>query len=347
MLTEADDFFCHQIVEPQTRVLHNDPSWGERAFFTVSDPERFALDVGLSQYPNDDTAESYAVLALPDHRQVSMRASRDLSAGRWPPSAGPVRMEVLEPLRRWRLICEHNDSGLTFDLEYTARGDAYETRSPRIRRRHRLVYENVFAFQPGRYDGEIRCDGEIIAVDGIAGNRDRSWGIRASGEGRFRRGLVVTMFAEFEDVSLLSVIHERHDGTPVRRSGAATFEGGSPVRVVEFEHDLRFDPDIRQLVHGSIHLWDAEGRSWNVEAEPRFRLFLAGGGYTSDEHRRGRLGVPFWTERWNTSDPALIRRVDNLNDNVCRMRCGDREGHGLVETMLGEHSRYRVAPLDA
>lgn len=34
--------------------------------------------------------------------------------------------------------------------------------------------------------------------------------------------------------------------------------------------------------------------------------------------------------------------MEELNDNICRMHCGDRVGHGVVETLLGAHDRYAV-----
>lgn len=346
MLVETDDLFCHQLVAPHAEVLLNDVSWAERAFFTVSHPDRFALDIGMSMFPNNDVIESYAVVALPTSVQRSLRCSRDLSEGRWPLWAGAVRMEVLEPMRRWRLVCEENPSGISFDLEYHARAGMHETRMPRLVRRGRLVYDNVIAFQPGRYYGRLEVLGETHVLDGLPGNRDRSWGIRSSGEGRISRGLVTTLFGEFEDVSLLAMMYERHDGTPVVESGAVSREGADLVPVVAFERDLRFDHDSRQLQEARITLVDAEGSRWEVHARPAFRLFLAGGGYRSDELRRGQLGVPLWWEEWDLADPDVVRRVDNLNDNVCHLTCGDREGHGIVETLLGQHDRHVVAALD-
>ncbi|MGB9182713.1 MAG: hypothetical protein WCB67_01505 [Solirubrobacteraceae bacterium] len=345
MFVETDDYFAHQLVETHERVLLNDPSWAERVFFTVSHPDRFALDVGLSMYPNNDTVEAYAVGLLPGGRQFSMRAARDLSAGRRL-FAGPIELEVLEPQRRWRLLCAANPSGIEFDLEYVARAAPYETRMPTLHRRGRLMYDNVIAFQPARYHGEVTLDGTRIAIDGVPGHRDRSWGVRASGEGRMRRGLVTTVFAEFDEFSILAMMYERFNGTPVKYAGVVNHDGGDGVAIERFEHDLVFDHDSRQLQEARFSFGDAQGRTWKVEAQPRMRLHLAGGGYTSDEHRRGQLGVPFWTERWNVDDPTQLRKIDQLNDNISHLRCGALTGHGVVETLLGEHDRYRVAPAE-
>lgn len=342
MLTETDDFFCHQMVAPHVRVLHNDPSWAERAYFPVSDPDRFALDVGVSLFPNGDVLEAYAIATVPDGPQWSLRASRDLSRGRWPLAVEPFRFDVLDPLERWRMRVGPNESGIEFDLVYAARASAFETSSPTIYRRNRLVYENVNLLQTGRYTGWVSIEGERFGVEGIPGHRDRTWGVRASGEGQVPRGLFAWLSAEFDDVALMVIVHERKTGEPVRIDGTVSHEGGELVDIVDVEHDLEFDFQSRQLKCGRFVLTDAEDRVWEVEVDPAMRLYLSGAGYTAGPNRRGQLGVPLWTERWDTADPAVLERVEELNDNICRMRCGERVGHGVVETLLGAHDRYAV-----
>jgi hypothetical protein len=345
VLTETDDFFCHQIAEPHTIVLLNDLSWSERAYFTVSDPERFGLDIGMSMYPNNNRLEAYAIITTSVEEQVSLRAGRDLGADRWPLRVGPVTTEILDPLKRWHLICVPNESGIEFDLTYTARANPYECRSPVLRKHNRLMYDNTNMFQAGRWDGEIRLDGVSYPVEGIPGHRDRTWGVRASGEGRFHRGLLVWCCAEFEDVSVQALIHERHNGAPRHRMGAVSHvDTGEVVPIVDWEHQLEFDHDSRLCLRASFRFEDENGEVWEIEAEPKLRLFLHGGGYTSGEDRRGFLPVDLWTERWDLTDKSLIPKIDGLNDQISRMRCGDRRGHGIVETLIGEHDRYPVSP---
>jgi hypothetical protein len=342
MLSETDDFFCHQMVAPHVQVLHNDPTWAERAYFPVSDPDRFALDVGISLFPNADVLEAYAIATVPGGPQWSLRASRDLSSGRWPLAVGPFSFEILDPLNTWRLRTTPNPSGMEFDLLYEARCDAFETSSPTIYRRNRLVYENVNLLQTGRYSGELTIEGERFALDHIPGHRDRTWGIRSSGEGQIPRGMFAWLSAEFDDLALMVIVHERRDGTPVRIDGTISYEGGGLVDIVAVEHDLTFDHDTRQLQRGTFILTDSRERVWEVEVEPTMRLFLSGAGYTAGPRRRGHLGEPLWSARWDVADPAVLERVEELNDNICRMRCGNRSGHGVVETLLGAHDRYVV-----
>jgi hypothetical protein len=214
-----------------------------------------------------------------------------------------------------------------------------------LRKHNRLMYDNVNMFQAGRWSGEIRIDGATLPVDGIPGHRDRTWGVRASGEGRFSRGLLVWCCAEFEDVAVQSLMHERHNGQPRHRMGAVSYEKtGEVVPIVGWDHDLQFDYDTRLLQKASFRFTDERGAVWEIDADPRLRLFLHGGGYTSGEDRRGFLPVALWTERWDLTDDDLRPRIDGLNDQISLMRCGDRVGHGVVETLIGEHDRYKVAP---
>jgi len=341
MITETDDFFCHQTVAPHAHVSVNDPSWADRGYHTVADPDRFGIDFGVSLYPNADRIETYAIAAVPG-RQWSLRATRDLSQGRYPLWAGPIHVDILEPLKRWRYSCEPNDSGISFELEYEARNRPYEIYQPPVRKNGRLIHHDVYVFQPGYYTGRVTLDDQTFEVDRVAGQRDRTWGLRAAGEGQLPHGLLAWLDAEFDDVSILAHIRDRGDDVPQVRDGAIYHDNGPVVPIVEFEHHLKFDYKTRQCEGGTIRLVDETGEEWLVEIEPKLRIYLSGAGYTSSKTRRGRLPVDLWHERWDLSDPDLVARVEGLNDNVSHMRCNGREGHGVLETSIGEHARYQV-----
>ena len=117
-ITETD-FFCHQLVEPHAYVPSNERSWADRGYHTVSDPDRFGIDFGVSMYPNNDHLETYAIAALPG-RQWSLRACRELSDDRWNLNAGPITFKIVEPLKRWHYECKENESGISFELDYVA-----------------------------------------------------------------------------------------------------------------------------------------------------------------------------------------------------------------------------------
>lgn len=341
MITETDDFFCHQTIEPHAHVSVNDPSWADRAYQTVSDPDRFGLDVGVAMYPNRSRFHTYAIAAVPG-RQWSLRATRDFTGGRWKLSAGPIAAEILEPLQRWRYQCSENDSGISFDLEFEARNGPYQINQPPIRHNGRLIHQDVYVFQTGFYSGQVRLDDEVFEIDRLPGARDRTWGVRVAGEGQLPHGVLAWLNANFDGVSIIAHIRDRGDEMPQVRDGAVYHDGGAIVPIVGFEHELEFAFDTRQCLGGTITLTDATGHVWPVEIDPTLRIYLSGAGYTSTKTRRDRFTDPLWHERWDLTDEDLVQRVEGLNDNVSHMRCNGMDGHGVLETSIGQHARYKV-----
>jgi hypothetical protein len=96
MLTETDDFFCHQTIAPHAHVVLNDLSWGERAYHTLSDPDRFALDIGVATYPNRGMFHTYAIAGVPG-KQWSLPSEGRQAVPR-PCASSPLR--------------EHDEKGL-------------------------------------------------------------------------------------------------------------------------------------------------------------------------------------------------------------------------------------------
>lgn len=341
VITETDDFFCHQTIQPHSYVALNDLSWGERGYHTLGDPDRFGLDIGVASYANRGMFHTYAIAGVPG-KQWSLRATRDFSEGRWELRAGPIHARIIEPMHRWAFKCEPNGSGIAFDLEFEARNGPYMIPQPPIRKGGRLIHEDVYVFQTGFYTGTLSLDDEIFDIDRVPGARDRTWGVRVAGEGQLPHGVLAWLNANFDDVSIIAHIRDRGDEVAQVRDGAVYHDGGDVVPIVGFEHDLRFDYETRQCLGGAIVLTDESGEVWPIEIEPSLRMYLSGAGYTSNSVRRDRFSDPIWHERWDLEDSDLVARVEGLNDNISHMRCGEREGHGVLETSLGVHSKYKV-----
>lgn len=340
-VTKPDDFFTHQLITTHDHVLYNDISWAERAFFTVGVPGGFVLDTGLSFYPNNDVLEAYAVAAVSD-KQYNIRASRSLKSGRWNKDVGPFEFVTVDPLKVWEIHLRENKIGITLDLRFVSRAAPIECRSPFLRKQGRLMYDNVNFFQSGRFSGTVSVRGQTFNVDGQAGHRDRTWGIRNSGEGTVPRGLLTWVSAEFSDHSIMAIIYERANGKHAHAAGAISYEDGRVLNIEEFEHDLSFEPGSKRFVRGEYKFTDETGKVWRIEAERERTLYLSGAGYTSNELRRGLQRGEYWewAELWDQKNPSQYPEYDGLMDNFSRFRCESRDGHGIVETLLGEHYRY-------
>jgi len=342
VLTETDDYFCHQTIAPHAYVEYNDPTWADRAYHTLSDPDRFGIDIGVATYPNRAMFHTYAIAAVPG-RQWSLRGTRDYSEGRWDLRAGPIEARIVEPMQRWSYHCAPNDSGIAFDLEFEARNGPYMIKQPPIRKGGRLIHEDVYVFQTGFYSGTVTLDDETFEVDRLPGARDRTWGVRAFGEGQLPHGVLAWLQANFDGVAIVVQIRDRGDDKPQLRDGAVYYDGGEIVPIVGFEHDLRFDYETRQCEGGTVTLTEKTGKVWPIEIDPAIRIYLSGAGYTmSEETRRDSFTTPVWHERWDLTDPDVVARVEGLNDNISHMRCNGLEGHGVIETSIGQHARYKV-----
>lgn len=182
MLTKGDDYPLHQTPEP-VAYAGTDRNFYDRYFFNGYSGDGslfFAAAMGL--YPQLDIIDASFCLLI-DGVQHNIRASRRLGSERLDLAVGPVRIEIVEPLRQLRLTVSDNDSPVTADIVFTARHAPIE--EPRFTRRNgpRMFMDYTRMTQSGSWSGTIRCDGRDHALSGGThfGTRDRSWGIRPVG----------------------------------------------------------------------------------------------------------------------------------------------------------------------
>ena len=92
------------------------------------------------------------------HRVV--RASRELGADRSDTSVGPFRVEVLEGLKRLRVVLEPNEHGLEFDLTWEGAVPAHLEPKHVDRSMGRIIIDTSRLAQNGRWSGTIRVGDE-------------------------------------------------------------------------------------------------------------------------------------------------------------------------------------------
>ena len=114
--------------------------------------------------------------------QYNFRVSRRLRPNPLTTTIGPLRIEILEGLRRHRLVLEANESGLSFDLEFVATMNPHEEEQHFRRRNGRVTEQMARAQQLGRLSRLDRNRGRAARdrrSGSWLGQRDHSWGIRA------------------------------------------------------------------------------------------------------------------------------------------------------------------------
>ncbi len=365
MLGPADDFLIHQTAEPVRYAATSDRRFYDRHFMTghaCSDALFFMIGIGC--YPNLGVIDAFASIACGD-TQTTTRASRELGHDRLNTrDIGPFTVEVLEGLRRLRVVCERSDEAVALDLTWEGAVPAFEEPPLFNRTLGRVMEQGTRFIQTGCWAGWIEVDGRRFDLDpGSAwGARDRSWGVRSIGLEREPRGLLqakreqaprtsLWMWSpmQFNDYSVHFSIGEfasgKRDIEVVRRT--ESFANGGEIRMLEgAEHDLKFDLESREMLAGSqVSFVEPGGESRTVTLSPLRRAYLRGGtGYGGpDPWRHGTYMGEAWASSvsYDLTDTAITSRIGPTHV-LCRMDMDNGEvGYGTFETQVfGAYPRY-------
>jgi hypothetical protein len=360
MLSPLDDYLSHQTPETFDRVASSDRNFYDRYYFNCHDltGETF-LVIAMGVYPNLGVIDAFATCVQRNQRQFNVRASRELGSDRSNTIIGPIGVEVLEGLRLFRVWCEPNEWGLSFDL--TFQGITPPFLEPHFLRRagNRVVMDYTRLTQPGRWHGDLVVGGERhdVRAEGWWGARDHSWGIRPVGD-REAGGAPVRdgprgFFwnwapLQFDDQAIMYTVSEHHDGSRWHEAAARLYPydaNRAEEKLSVVRHDLRMKPGTRTFDGGRVTLGESSGSEIVLDLEPLSLLQMAGAGYAyqGDLWRHGQYHgeLAIDGESWDLTDEALVRRVSGQNETVCRVRSGDRTGYGIFEFILfGQYDPY-------
>lgn len=344
-LSRGDDYPIHQTPDP-VAYSGTDRNFYDRYFFNGYAPDGssfFAVAFGV--YPHLDVADAHFCVVR-DGVQHCLHASRRLGMERMELSCGPVRIEVLEPLQRLRVVVE--GEGIAADLTFTGR--AFPIEEPRFTWRvgPRTVMDYTRLTQNGHYEGWIEVDGvrEVLPA-GSAGTRDRSWGVRPIGaaDPQFAGKTVPQFFWQWTPVnlpgrSLFFHLNAHADGTPWNTRAVIAPDGAG----AEAFHDDHAPVMATRLADGTR--WPASGElqagGETFRLTPLARFQMRGLGYTSPKWGHGLDHGLLEVER-ETIDLAKIdpARPDNLHvQMLCRVEGpGGESGLGVFEQLaIGDYA---------
>ena len=353
MLSEIDDLLSHQTLETHDRVVMDDPRWTERFIFDVHDPEgELLLWCGLGIYPNTRYMDGFA-LAWHEGVQRNVRCGRERETDLWRLHAGPLRFDILEPMRAWRLALDEAGYGLSFDVTFTRVTQPFQMPTMYVERDGVLLVGYSHFVQAGRYEGWVRVGDRHFDCSGWTGERDRSWGVRPA-SARVRRGLHTWLPIQFDDISIWVWTHEDQRGERDGLCGCVRPVGedpGPPVPITAYRHDL--DVELvghhRVLRGGTLEIEAEDGTSLAIEVEPLGPVAsIYGGGY-GGEHAQGTPKGPLYVdgEIWDLRPPGAFEAIvpHSILEHTCRFRAGDRVGHGNFELCIGEYEPMGFAPV--
>ncbi len=359
-LSPLDDYPVHQIAETMRHVGTSDRNFYDRYYFNLHgcSDELFRV-LGLGQYPNLGVQDAFAVATRNGIHRV-VRASRELGDDRMDTSVGPIRIEILEGLKRLRVIIEPNDHEIELDVTWEGAIPAYEEPRHFVRSFERVTFDTMRLAQTGFWSGTLRLGDETfdITPDRWWGTRDRSWGVRPVGEPeppgirasaqRTGGGLWSYAPMQFPDFSILYICQETGTGERILEDAVRVFAEGSgkePELLGSPEFDFEFVSGTRTVKQAVLHLKEPGGRPLDVHVQPILPLYVGvGTGYGQDaDWRHGMYQGPLVVQglKLDASKPEDKARLFGLLDNVARFELDGQVGYGLFEyALFGAYERF-------
>ena len=372
-LLPNDEQLNHQIVDTFATVAESDLSWTEKLWTPISRKDgSLQFDMGIGRYQNRDVLDGFAGMSR-GREQWTVRASRELSPDPLATSVGPLRYEVLEPLKKVRWQLDRNDViPLRFDLTFEAAFPAFfeDRHIQRDEQGFRVVSNVVRYHQAGVPSGWYEIDGrrEEIRPEEWFCYRDHSWGIRLDvgapptdlrpardfGERKFEESKFQLIWTPLLLQRPDGSRYEYHFYLQIRGNDVFYFSGyrnhpdGKQERIARVRPMLRYDDDTRRLLGGHLFIDMLNGETNRVEIEVQGEsgFYLATALYLGFEGKkhgnwRGALAVDGEMIPDMTTAESRKRLATAVRDTIVHVRDGEAEGYGLMEPiMLGDWPEY-------
>lgn len=359
MLTAFDDYPIHPSADPIAHPATGDPNHYDRYWFNGHHRSgEFYFAAAMGHYPVRGVIDAAFSVVL-DGVEHSIFAS-----GVMPPdrstSVGPIRVEVVEPMRTIRYVVEPNEHHIECELTFRASTVAVE--EPRQRRFSAegiILTDHTRMTQWGTWEGVVSVDGTELRIEPqhVSGTRDRSWGVRPVGEQvRTQRSFglpqVCWLWAplHFDGRFVHLALQENADGSrwletalvldPIPDDAAPWSRAG--VRECgDIGYQIEFEPGRREMKHAEFWFDDPVEGTVRVELQKLFTFRMRGIGYFHPYWAHGSLHGHLETGRESIKldeiDPLDFTSVHLQNLVIANM--GGRKGVGVLEQFhLGPHA---------
>ncbi|MFI9408659.1 hypothetical protein [Nocardia gamkensis] len=361
MLIPFDDYPIHQTPLPLGQPGYGNPHHYDRFWFNGFRDD-LIFGVAFCSYPNRQIMDG-AFSVVHGGVQHSVFASGRINRDPVATHMGPIRIEIVEPMRVNRVIVDAPDHGLIADLTYTAHTAVVEESRQICYDGARLFMDTTRATQWGTWTGSLEVDGYSVDLGaGVHATKDRSWGARTihSSTGGATQDPPEVLFLwspiHFDDECLHFLVFENPDGSRWAQDGfvvtkigpdAPVFGPGTePTQFAQIDHHIDWLPGQRRARGARLTVRTLDGQTEDIRLEPLMTFQMKGIGY----------GHPFWGHgNWHgehavggesypegTTDPM---RPENIHiQQVVRASWRGKQGLGVLEqVLLGPHYRYGFA----
>jgi hypothetical protein len=350
-----DEYPIHQLPLPMRYVGPSDRHFYDRCIYQGVDHEADAFFItGMGVYPNLGVIDAYATVRRGD-RQWAVRMSGTRPDDKLRQEVGPYRIEVIEPFRTLRIVCDADAHGIGFDLTYHSDfGPISEPQHVRRQGDRILLDASRFA-GVGTWQGDLRVDGDAIAVtpERFTATRDRSWGIRPVGEpeppGRPREfdGMWWNWIPlRFDDFALHVILEEDPSGLRNTNFAVRVWPAGSgrgPEQLGWPIPEITYKSGTRWPIAAAMELVGRDGKPHTLEITPLTGIPLnVGCGYGADpDWTHGLWKGDDWIDAsvYDHNDPAVSGRgAFSIVDHIARATFDGQVGWGIFEHgNIGKH----------
>lgn len=354
MLNNLDDYPVHQTTEPLAHPVSGDRNVYDRTWFNgYSEDGSWYFGIGMAIYPLRGVLDCAFSVVRKDGLQHCFYGSRRAPEERTDMSCGPFRIEVLEPMRKMRVVLEDNDSGLSCDIVFSARTAPMEEAHQTLWRGARRIMDATRFDQFGYWDGTVGTPEGVIEVNGAdcRGTKDRSWGVRGVGEPESggapaAPGSFFFLWAPlfWDDHVSHAIFFDGAKGEPLVREGieAPLFAGPDQVpatvdandeRMATARHRVSYEPGTRLASGAEIDLERVDGSNRTIMLEPVLKFQMKGLGYMHPDWKQGAWQGELATGH-ESFDPRQLDPLapENLHvQQVVRASDGQQQGIGVLE----------------
>lgn len=366
MLNKLDDFPVHQTPEPLAHPATSDRNFYDRTWFNgYSKDGSWYFGIGMAIYPHRGIIDCAFSVVEKGGRQHYFVASCRAPMERTEMRVGPFRMEVIEPLRRTRVVLDDNSTGLACDLTFSTRTSPVQEDRQTLWKGNRRIMDATRFDQFGCWEGEIRHpDGEIrINESSCHGTKDRSWGVRGVGEPesggapQAPSGIFFLWAPLFwDDHASHAIFFDGPQGEPLCNEGMQIqlydsveaipdLEAEDPglQKMARVKHRLKYQPDTRLVASAEIDLVDLQEGIRTISLEPVLTFQMKGLGYYHPKWIQGAWQGEL--EMFGESfDPGSLDHLQTENmhvQQVVRASDGVRQGVGVLEHVcFGPYAPY-------
>lgn len=362
MLTSHDEFLIHQTPDPLSQPATTDPNFYDRYWFNGYDQDgAFYFGIALGLYPNRRVMDaSFSIVR--DGIQTSVHASRLAPDDRAETRVGPIRVEVIEPMRSLRVIVERGEVDVEADLVFRPRTACVEELRSPLKRDRRILMDTTRFTQFGTWEGVVEADGKRthVSPETTRATRDRSWGTRPVGEPAGGRPIgepqIFFFWAplHFDDVCTHAATFETSDGTAwdnharilpayAKPDELPAIEDPGTRNFLGVRHEIEWQPGTRWAKRTELTLLAPDGNDEVITVEPILRFHMHGLGYVHPDwgHALWKGDLAVGGEQWALDDIDPLDMRFRHVQHVVRARWGERTGVGVLEQIVfGAYPRY-------